>query len=64
MQCNKHQLAERMQYLQSMVTWEDTHKAELEKIDTILTKILLEADKTCSPPQTDLWSPKLNQAYL
>jgi len=45
-------------------TWEETHRTELEKIDTLLTKILLEADKTCSPLQTDPWSPELNQAYL
>jgi len=64
MKCNQHQLAERIKLLQTMETWDDQQVQELEDIDTMLTKILLEADKKCSPPQMDPWSPDLNQAYL
>jgi len=62
--CNQHQLAERLNYLQTLATLDDNHVRELEDIDTLLTKILLEADKKCSPPQMDPWSPDLNQVYL
>jgi len=62
--CNQHQLAERITYLQTLATLDEDNVRELEDIDTVLTKILLEADKHCSPPQMDPWSPDLNQTYL
>jgi len=64
MKCNQHQLAEQLNHLNTLETLDETHMRELENIDTLLTKILLKADKTCSPLQMDPWSPELNQAYL
>jgi len=62
--CNQHQLAARIQSLQTLPQLDGTQLKELEAIDMCLTKILLEANKHCTPPQTDPWSPELNQAYL
>jgi len=62
--CNQHQLAERIGHLQTLETLDEAVMRELETIDTLLTTILIEADKKCSPPQMDPWSPDLNQAYL
>jgi len=64
MQCNKYQLAERLTQLHTLTMMNEQQILELEAIDRQLTTILLEADKRCSPPQTDPWSPELNQAYL
>jgi len=50
--------------LKTLATLDTNDLCELETIDTLLTKILLEADQHCSPPQMDPWSPALNQAYL
>jgi len=63
-QCNHHQLAERLAVLQATPTLGPDHIAELERIDEQLTKILLHADRQCQPPNSDPWSPELNQAYL
>jgi len=62
--CNHQHLATRIQALQALTTLDDSHLKELEAIDRCLTTILLEADKHCSPPYSDPWSPELNQAYL
>jgi len=44
-QCNLHQLAERIAALQTLNSLNNQHLAELEIIDTLLTKILITADK-------------------
>jgi len=62
--CNQYQLAERITYLKSLPNLDSTHLDELERIDTKLTKILIDADKHCQPPNQDSWSPELDQAYL
>jgi len=64
MKCNQHHLADRLESLKSLSTLDKNQLKELETIDNLLTKILLEADKKYSPPQMDPWSPDLNQAYL
>jgi len=63
-QCNQYRLAERIAMLQTLPRLETHHQAELKDIDERLTKILLQADRACTPPQESSWSPKLNQAYL
>jgi len=62
--CNQHQLAERIADLQSHDHLEPHHFDELEAIDQELTKILLQADRACKPPNFAPWSLELNQAYL
>jgi len=63
-QCNHHQLAERVAALQQLDRLDNMHLAELETIDTQLTKILVNADRTCTPLNQAPWSPELNRAYL
>ncbi len=63
-QCNSHYLAEQIAALQTLDSLTDQHLAELENIDTQLTKILVTADKKCAPPSQAEWSPELNRAYL
>jgi len=62
--CNQQRLAERLAVLQQLPHLDPHHLAELEAIDERLTKILLQADRDCTPPTTSPWSPELNQAYL
>jgi len=50
-----------LQELDSLTT---QHLKELEAIDNLLTKILVTADKWCTPPNPAAWSPELNCAYL
>jgi len=45
--CNQQQLAEWLTYLKSLPTLDPSHLEELERIDTALTKILIDADKHC-----------------
>jgi len=63
-QCNHHRLAERIADLQTLRTLDASHFDELEDIDACLTKILIRADRACTPMNATPWSPKLNQAYL
>jgi len=63
-QCNCHQLAEQITYLQTLPTLDKQNLLELNATDTQLTKICLTADQTCSLKQLHPWSPELNQAYL
>jgi len=62
--CNQSKLAECIAALQALPALTLTHQEELEAIDQQLTKILLQADRACTPPSTSPWSPELNQAYL
>jgi len=62
--CNQSKLAECIAALQSLPKLTPTHQEELEAIDKWLTKILLQADHACTPPNTSPWSLELNQAYL
>jgi len=62
--CNQYQLAERLAELQTLDNLEPHHQNELEDIDRQLTRILLQADRMCSPCNPAPWSPELNQAYL
>jgi len=62
--CNQQCLAERLAALQHLPHLDPHHLEELEDIDDRLTKILLQADRDCTPPNSSPWSPELNQAYL
>jgi len=62
--CNQQRLAERLAVLQQLPHLDPDHLVELEAIDERLTKILLQADRECTPPTASPWSPDLNQAYL
>jgi len=63
-QCNHYRLAERVADLRQLEQLEPHHYEELEAIDKRLTKILLQADRACTPINPSSWSPELNQAYL
>jgi len=63
-QCNRYHLAERIANLRKLDKLDPHHYKELEDIDTRLTKILLHADRACTPSNPSSWSPELNQAYL
>jgi len=60
----QHQLTETIEWLQQCDSFTKQHHEELECIDTQITKIVLAADKACSPPNPAPWLPALNQAYL
>jgi len=63
-QCNRYRLAKCIADLWQLDKLEPQHYDELEDIDTRLTKILLHADRACTPSNPSSWSPALNQAYL
>jgi len=62
--CNKHNLAECVAALQMLDRLDTVDINELELIDTLLTKILVRADRQCTPENPAPWSPELNRAYL
>jgi len=62
--CNQYQIAEQIAALQTLDNLEPHHQEELEDIDRQITRILLQADRMCSPRNPAPWSPALNQAYL
>jgi len=64
MQCQRQQIAERIDHLLTILNFQPEHFQELEQIDTQLTKLLLKADHDCCPKNNAPWSPVLNQAYL
>jgi len=63
-QCQRHQIAERLDLLKMLASFQPEHHAELELIDSQLTRILTKADHDCRPTHFAAWSPQLNQAYL
>ncbi len=63
-QCQRHNIAERLDFLQTLTSFQPKHHAELELIDNQLTKLLTKADRECRPLHYAAWSPTLNHAYL
>jgi len=63
-QCQRHQIAERLDLLKTLTSFQPKHHAELELIDSQLTRLLTKADRDCRPNHFAAWSPQLNQAYL
>jgi len=62
--CNQENLAEHLQILLQTHHMMAAQYAELKAIDKCLTKILLQADWACLPPNPAPWLPALNQAYF
>jgi len=63
-QCNQHQLDEQMAILIAKTHLMNDDICELELIDKMLTKILLQADQQCCPLSTAPWSPEVQMAYM
>jgi len=63
-QCQRHNIAERLDLLQEVAAFTPAHHEELERIDVQLTRLLTKADRECRPAHFAAWSPQLNQAYL
>jgi len=62
--CNEQRLDERLKELFAVSHFDDTTIAELEKIDQMLTKILVKADQHMRPLSSIPWSPTVQQVYL
>jgi len=62
--CNDHRLAERVAALLTKPILAEPDIAELEAIDRLLTKILVQTDQRLRPLSNVPWSPEVQQAYL